>query len=368
MVLLALVFEADAEDLKCDICGRLIPDNEKVYAYEDLVEGTKKTVCENCSKIKERCFYCDLPVRGDFKTLRDGRHICARDLKSTIQSDDEALGIAKSVKDDLDRLLSRFITFPGDNFEISIVDRFRLQNLVDAPGGETKCVTVFGAHVNNPLPDGKCLHQIDLLSYMTKPHLRAVAAHEYGHSWVAENVKPARRKVLDANTHEAFCELIAYKYMESLHEEGEMQCIKSNNYTVGQIQVLLAADGKYGFDSIVDWMKDGEDNVIDMSNLDRVRYLKTSAPSTPANFVDPLYLPSAAPSPVPNVLTLKGISGVGQHRFALINDVTLEASEKGRVRVGQTNVIVRCLEIRSNSVVIEIAGAKEKKELFIKTK
>ena len=65
---------------------------------------------------------------------------------------------------------------------------------------------------------------------------------------------------------------------------------------------------------------------------------------------------------------LKGISGTGQHRFALINNTTLEPMEKGRVRVGQTNVVVRCLEIRNNSVVIQVNGTKEKKELFLSVK
>ncbi len=367
LVLLVFAPGVRAQDkVFCDICGQVITG--RYFTFDDRVEGTQKKVCEDCSKVKERCFVCGLPVRTDFKSLVDGRCICARDLKSTVQTESEAKEIGKATKDDLDRLLSRFLTFPGDNIELSIVDKFHLENLFHAPGVESRCVTVFGASTSNPLPNGKYLHTIDILSYLNKPRLQAVAAHEYGHTWVAENVKLRRRKILDKNTHEAFCELIAYKYMESLHEEGEMLGIKNNQYTVGQIQVMLAVDAKYGFDSIVDWMKDGEDDTLSMSNLERVRYLVDTTKPKPANAVDPLYLPTPAPPAEPNFLTLKGISGSGQHRFALINNATLEASERGRVRIGKTNVVVRCVEIRSNSVVIEIAGAKEKKELFISTK
>jgi hypothetical protein len=40
--------------------------------------------------------------------------------------------------------------------------------------------------------------------------------------------------------------------------------------------------------------------------------------------------------------------------------------EKGKVRVGKTNVTVRCLEIRGNSVVVQLEGSNEKKELFLR--
>ena len=35
------------------------------------------------------------------------------------------------------------------------------------------------------------------------------------------------------------------------------------------------------------------------------------------------------------------------------------------MRVGETNVTVQCLEIRNNSVVIQVDGSGEKKELFL---
>ena len=56
------------------------------------------------------------------------------------------------------------------------------------------------------------------------------------------------------------------------------------------------------------------------------------------------------PTAVPNRLTLKGISGAPGHRFALINDRTLEKNEEGKVRVGKTNVVVRCLDISDHSL------------------
>ena len=99
----------------------------------------------------------------------------------------------------------------------------------------------------------------------------AVCAHEYTHAWMGENVNRERKLLLDRDTVEGFCELMAYKYMESRQETFEMQNITKNNYTKGQIEVLIEADRKYGFDTVMDWIKSGEDNKLDMANLDRVR-------------------------------------------------------------------------------------------------
>jgi hypothetical protein len=63
---------------------------------------------------------------------------------------------------------------------------------------------------------------------------------------------------------------------------------------------------------------------------------------------------------------LKGISGAVGHRFALINNATFEPMQRAKVRVGQTNVSVVCLEIREKSVTIQVNG--EKQELFLRVK
>ena len=91
---------------------------------------------------------------------------------------------------------------------------------------------------------------------------------------------------------------------------------------------------------------------------------KPPAPS-PASDVAPLVV---APTPVPDTLTLIGISGTGSRRLALINDRAFGANESGKVRVGKTNVLVHCLEIRDGSVMIEVDGSQEKQELSLKVK
>jgi len=144
------------EVLKCDICGEIIRAN--YHSMEDLAVGGKKKVCVDCWKLEQRCFICNLPVREGFETLQDGRLICGRDVKEVIQSEDSAKQICSSVRDDLDRLLGRFITFPETNAIVSIVNRFYLENLFKAPGEGQSCVSIYGATTSNRLPGNRVVH------------------------------------------------------------------------------------------------------------------------------------------------------------------------------------------------------------------
>jgi hypothetical protein len=363
LVLLVLATAVHAQPSKCAICGKMLVGD--FFLDVDEVTGLTNKVCADCQKL-DRCSVCGLPVKTGFTRLPDGRVLCARESAAAVCADDEAKDICRNTRDDLDRLLSRFMTFPSDNVEVSIVDKFHLQNLFFAPGFQKTCVTVNGATASNPLGNGKYLHTVDLLSCMSKPHLMAVCAHEYTHAWMGENVRPGRSASLDRDTIEGFCELVAYKYMAGRQDASEMQFIRRNKYTKGKIDVLIAADSQYGFNAVVEWIKSGEDITLDLANLDRVRALQ-GAEYSPQSSPAVLWtaVPSAAPTVVPDTLRLKGISGTEQHRFALINDTTFETAEQERVRVGRTNVTVRCLEIRADSVVIQVNGSNQTQQLFL---
>jgi len=364
LLVCGLAMLAKAEYWKCDICGSVLTN--RYYKIVDSVKGITNRVCMDCEALPDRCFICGLPVKADAKTLPDGRMFCARDAKEVVDSDEEAKRICDEVRTDLNRQLSRFLTFPDTNVIVSIVDRFYLENLFKAPGHEEACVTVYGATHTHHLPNGRFIHSVSVLSYLKPARLMAVCAHEYTHTWIGQNVSAGRQTALDRDTLEAFCELVAYKYMESLNETSEMQVIRENSYTKGQILTLIEADNRYGFDAIVEWMKNGEDFKLDWAGLDRVRTLQGDPEKTETPFAALFYVPVTVPTPVPDTLELKGISGPALHRYVIINDATFRPLEKARVRVGQTNVAVRWLEIRDKSVLIQVNDSIEKQELFLR--
>src|ERR1051326_1927887 len=55
-----------------------------------------------------------------------------------------------------------------------------------------------------------------------------------------------------------------------------------------------------------------------------------------------------------------------RRQYALINNCTLQKNEEGKVRLGVTNVVVRCLEITQNSVVLQQRGSREKIQLSLR--
>jgi DNA-directed RNA polymerase subunit N (RpoN/RPB10) len=345
----------------CDICGREI--HEKYYTQDDLALGGRHTICSICFDLPTRCFACGMPVKDDYKTLPDGRYLCARDAKEAVDSDEEARKICEETRDELNRTFSRFMTFPSDNVTITIVDKSRLEGLFGS--GYTRCVSLYGATKSHLDGKGKWVHSVNVLGNLRRSRLIAVCAHEFTHTWLDENLKQPRSRTLDTKAAEALCELMAYKMMESHKETFEMSTIRSNDYTKGQFEAVLEAENQYGINTVLEWIGSGEDGNLDLANLDRVRVVNIPK-ATPAGT-------AALPAPVipvvhaaaPEKLLLKGISGTSAHPFALINDSTFEAMEKGKVRLGQTSITLRCLEIRANSVVIQIEGSNEKQELFL---
>ena len=135
------------------------------------------------------------------------------------------------------------------------------------------------------------------------------------------------------------------------------------------IDLFIEAEKTYGLYTVLQWLKFGMDERLNEEDLDRIRKVdwKRAQPAA-ARATAPEPPPTVGPTPVPDTLTLVGISGSGSRRLALINDRAFAANESGRVRVARTNASVHCLEIRSNSVLIELEGAPEKQELFLKSK
>ncbi len=93
-------------------------------------------------------------------------------------------------------------------------------------------------------------------------------------------------------------------------------------------------------------------------------------PTTPQQGKDPFYprsmrlfanvsvTPTNQPAFIAVELQLKALSGPPGHRLAIINNHTFEAVEEGEVgtNAGQGRARIRCLEIKEDSVLIQIGG------------
>lgn len=71
-----------------------------------------------------------------------------------------------------------------------------------------------------------------------------------------------------------------------------------------------------------------------------------------------------APVTVTVELRLKAISGLPEHRLALINNHTFEAGEEGEVITTNGRMRIRCLEIHGESAVVQVGP--ERRELHLR--
>jgi hypothetical protein len=80
----------------------------------------------------------------------------------------------------------------------------------------------------------------------------------------------------------------------------------------------------------------------------------------------PLPLVATNPEPVAVAvdLRLKAISGLPEHRLALINNHTFEAGEEGEVVTTTGRMRIRCLEITQDSAVVQVGS--ERRELHLR--
>ena len=108
------------------------------------------------------------------------------------------------------------------------------------------------------------------------------------------------------------------------------------------------------------------------SNLTNANRSIFILPSSPSEGRDPFFPDSTRPYKVAvaanprvadvNSLVVKGFSGSVDRRLVIINNHTFAAGDEGDVVTPAGRIHLSCIEIRTNSVVIEVGGQRH--ELF----
>ena len=343
------------------MCGKEIETT--VTLWEDKVAHVKKRLCNKCTELTENCFLCSLPLLKDYKTLPDGRTICERAVRSVVLDDQEAASICEQVKAQLERQFIRFTTFPDTNVTIELMDRVTLQELFKVIGTDYTCPNAIGC--TEPKTNGSSqTFKISLLSGLPREQLITTSVHELGHAWIFENVGPARRKTMGKDAVEGFCELLAYLFAKEQGYSSGTAEILINNYTRGQIHLFIDAEQQFGFVEMIDWMKFGEDAVLKTNDLARVRRLDLPPTTNKPVTLSPVYYASAPPVALAT-LKLNGITWTKTRPMASINHRNFAINDEASVSYGETNVMLRCLVIRENSVKVRNLGTGEEIELLL---
>jgi hypothetical protein len=361
---------AQAATDRCAVCG--VPLVDRVFIMTDRVTEERKQICPDCANLPKTCFRCGIPVKKDYTEIADGRVLCERDTKDAVLDDEEARQIIAEVQNALERLFARFTSFPSTNVQTAVVDRVNLQSLLALPGGnDYSCPNVLG-YTQSITNEGTLVHKISLMSGLPRGEIKAVCAHELSHAWVHDNVAIERRRALAQDAHEGFCELVAYLLMDSQGEETEKKVILKNLYTRGHIHLFIEAERRFGFNEVIDWMKFGQDTFLHAEDITRIRNLRPNAGKAPVALAGARAVTrsgavagTTSVSPGPSKILLKGISWTRARPMCVINDQTFEPNEQGRIRLGSTNVLIRCVAIRQDGVTIRMVNSGEEKMLAL---
>jgi hypothetical protein len=349
--------ETLAAEMRCVVCQNLI--NGKYYWMAGPALPDKQSVCDACFSLEPRCSICRLPVNARGSQLSDGRFLCPKDADAGIFEEKEVQRIYEETRRDLERILASTGILPGRNIKVSLVDGTQLIQLRQTLPSSHDEATIFGLTRSRVRNKTEFQHDIYLITGLGRARLAAVIAHEYTHTWIHENVPVSR--ALEKDTVEGFCELVAYKLMAQRGEELEKKVILANAYTRGQVNAFVQAENVHQFHRVVKWIKTGVDDTLVETNR-RVLVLKKDAP------VEVWPPPSPRPTPVPDRLELRGISGLSGRRYALVNNCTVAAGDDATIRVGNSNVNARCLDVRAQSVVLHVEGQRRPIELFLRAK
>jgi hypothetical protein len=342
----------------CVSCGEAI--KTEILMFASPYHKQRQPVCTPCSSLNKYCFTCRLPAKKGLD-LKDGRVLCQRDAKTAILSGEEAKALFEELKRDMIVTFRGSKAFPDRNITFSLADRVELESLSRLKRFPSTHNSLIGL-TRSRAKDDAFEHDITVIAGMPRNKFLGVCAHEYGHAWMQENLADGR--TLDADTVEGFCELLAYQYIVKRGDEVEKNLLLQNDYTNGQIDLFVRAEGDYNFYHIVKWITNGEDTSLAGANLPRLLVLKNDTRVPDFSWPPP----SAAPMAAPTNLVLKNISGTAKRRFAMINGTTLAVNESAKIPLASGKVSVRCIEIRDGSVLVQVAGESSTQELFLPVK
>jgi hypothetical protein len=338
LFLFAAVFDLSAAPTNyfCVVCGKG-PLTGKIWL-------TKwGAVCNDCYKLEDHCSLCGLPVcagDGCVKT-GDGRFICKFDRPNAVLDVAAAREIFTDVRRELVELYGHGFALNFPNVTVNLFD-------VDywSEKGREDGLHKFGFSHTRKTRAGDCTHEVVLLSGRLCTELAATAAHEYTHLWINEN-RPADH-VIDSDTTEAICELSAYKLMEARSQPEQMRRILDNPYTHGEIKILVALEKENGIAYILNWVKTG-----------RTTTLETDATTLAAPLKKATMTFTNVPEPLPAALKLGGLMLEGERQRAIVSSVSFAPGETKNVKLQNRTVQVRCREINSDNVVLEVDGSTE---------
>ncbi|KAF0174172.1 MAG: Uncharacterized protein FD161_3657 [Limisphaerales bacterium] len=326
--------------LTCVVCAK--PITGKYFVHNQT-----NHICADCEKLPTHCSVCRLPVKDDYTKTADGRLICKRDLPNVVLAEEDGRKLFTQARADLRELSDGALELRSTQVNVQMLfnlDFADSRNTTNSGGAMHR----LGFSLSRPQGDGFA-HNVVLLSGQTRTATLSTSAHEFGHLWLTENLKPARK--LDPDTREALCELFAFKLAARRNDTNETARIKANPYTKGVILNALEFEARESLLGVVRWVRDGTEE-----KLPAATGITAAVAATPT----PEPLRELRPPPPPATkLELRSLLRTSKRTVAVINGERFERGSELSMLIDGKRHLVRMEEAQENAVVVSVDGVKQ---------
>ncbi|NBV22100.1 MAG: hypothetical protein EBS05_09310 [Proteobacteria bacterium] len=326
--------------LTCVVCGK--PITGKYFTLHET-----NTICAECEQLPSRCAVCKLPVKDGFIKTEDGRFICKTDAPNVVLTEEEGRKLFALARTELRDLSEGAIDLRSPQINVAMLFNLDFTDKranTNAAGAMHR----LGFSLSRPIGESFA-HNVVLLSAQPRAQTLSTCAHELGHLWLTENLKPER--TLDPDTREALCELFAYKLAVRRNDTNETARIKANPYTKGVILAALEFNAREGVPGVVQWVRTGT-----AATLPPATGL-TASDAPDAKPAGPVEL--RPPPPPATKLELRSLSRTAKRTTAFINGERFEPGMELSMLIDGKRRRVRLEEVQTSSVTITVDGEKQ---------
>lgn len=327
----------------CVVCA--MPVSGKYFVH--VAGGVTNSICAVCEQLPNRCALCRLPVKDGFTKTADGRFFCKKDAANVVLSEDEARRLFAQSRTDLREVSGGALDLRHPQVNVQVLFNLDFADARNSPNAGTPMHRM-GFSMSRPQGEGFA-HNVVLLSGQPRATTLSTCAHEFGHLWLTENLKPARK--LDPDAREALCELFAFKLAVRRGDTNEVTRIKANPYTKGAILGAIEFEAREGLPGVIKWVRDGMDEKLPTATGAAVAVIAPVTPEPPREL--------RPPPPPATKLELRSLLRTSKRTVAVINGERFELGTEISLLVGGTRHLVRLEEAQPNAVVVSVDGVRQ---------
>ncbi len=330
----------------CVVCTKPLAGQFFVHVFNSRTN----TVCAECDRLPNHCALCRLPVKDGFTKTADGRFFCKKDAGEVVLTEDEARKLFAQARTELREVSNGVLELRSQQVNVQVLFNLDFSDARNAPNAGTPLHRT-GFSLSRPTGDGFA-HSVVLLTGQPRTATLSTSAHEFGHLWLTENLKAARK--LDPDTREALCELFAFKLAVRRSDTNEIARIKTNPYTKGVVLSALEFEAREGLAGVVRWVREGGDEKLPAAASAALAATATVAPASPEL---PRELRPSAPAPTK--LELRSLLRTSRRAVAVINGERFEVGSELSMLIDGKRHLVRMVSAEENGVVVTVDGEKQ---------